>query len=142
MAAAKGQDTEWQDDALCRRNQLGRDAWLTSLSDIRRGSKTETRLLERRSLAKMQCQICPVQWDCTLFAIATGDQWNIAGIDELERKALVKMRPGTYVADVRRWEEERISVADGVRLVVEEVAGDVYETACGFTGDVRHRDTV
>ncbi len=69
MKLAKGLDTSWHEDALCRRSPLGHEAWLTAQSDIRRGSKSEATLLERRSRAKMMCQICPVQWDCARYAV-------------------------------------------------------------------------
>ncbi len=127
MKLAKGLDTSWHEDALCRRSALGHEAWLTAQSDIRRGSKSEATLLERRARAKMMCQVCPVQWDCTIFAAKTKDIWSISGIDEMERGALLKFRPKDYERQVREWETDRISVADGVRILAGELADVVRQ---------------
>lgn len=84
MAAVTGVDTEWMEHARCR--FPGAYAFWCCNS----AKTNESR--ERRSWAVMECSLCPVQWECTEYAIDTMDLWNICGVAPEDREFLERKR--------------------------------------------------
>jgi len=66
--------------------------------------------LRKRDMAEMECQICPVQWDCVRYAIDTGDKWNLCAVPP-DRRWILRQRPD-WRDLVEMGEEAGVSVRD------------------------------
>jgi len=81
MLAAQGQRLGWKDQAKCRSaTGVPLQAWKIDRKD--RGDNLAGRPAQAWiSLALAICETCPVQWDCTRFALAVGERWHTWGVD-------------------------------------------------------------
>jgi hypothetical protein len=87
-------DTDWKRQAVCRgHNKPGspfKDAWTTDPSTLHIiGEGPDAKVITGQMLIDVAltfCQMCPVQWDCTTWALDVGERigtWGVA-YDDLE----------------------------------------------------------
>lgn len=103
---AFGADRAPLNDGYCRtREGVIREAWTVTPSEtlIIGGSRYEGRTLIRMALEL--CRICPVQWECTRFALATAHHhtyiWGTWGTDQTSLRWLKKQKEvGLAIVDV------------------------------------------
>lgn len=88
----------------CNKPNVGDADWLIDNSGPGR---------DRRKLALAFCQICPVQWDCTAFAIDTGDRWHTCGSQPGHRRAIQAHPNWREILVAAR--DARVSVVDLAR---------------------------
>lgn len=68
-------------------------------------------------MAVAACYLCPVQWDCAVYAEATGDVWNVCGADPMLRFAFRRAVRETAGA-IELMRLEGIPVADGMAMAL------------------------
>lgn len=104
---------------MCRNHKtLHQSAWLADPPE-RASAERKERFWQQRALAVAFCMICPVQWDCAIFAHETGDLWNVAGAGPEDRKLLRKTVGRRYREAIESMRGLDIPVVDGIRMTVE-----------------------
>jgi len=101
-------DTSWFGHARCRDGGPA-EYWTTS--------DTSPLGQRKRDMAELECQICPVQWDCVQYAIDTGDKWNLCAVPP-DRRALLRQQ-SNWRDRVEMAEEAGVSVRD----LIDRLAG-------------------
>jgi hypothetical protein len=122
IQCALGVSRDWTDEARCRRpgQRDARSLWLVSSGEVLDfgGSRyTGANLIQ---LALLTCLGCPVQWQCTRFALETWPNWGTWGVDISGLRWLKKRKAmGSALLDKAEEDGVPVQVAVGAARAAE-----------------------
>ena len=108
---------DWYDQALCRNDHgFVKWAWIAEERAVYRIGSQDIKGSVLHDLAATVCQVCPVQWECALGAIAADERAGVWG-DHVDRLKFIARSPAQ--AQAAR------DMGFTVREAVRQLSGDI-----------------